>query len=283
VCDLCETSHRDPTTIANATLCAKYLAAQERLLQIVGTDEEKHSNKSFPSDVHLWSNSEISGYNISDVFFLKHLKSLNQRHQLSGLYYMHAPAMVPHYALGHNNHSAPMINLVQFIKQHSSVEQLEHHIFDNRGGNSVGFLESILEPNSTLVDVTVLDRIPDALKAYGPRLVSGFKVHQDFANSTIHHHNRTHSGTYVGNHAMALVGHRSTNGTQYFLLQNWWKKKQFVEVDASYLEKSGASVWFIKTPQTGVPKDFAVNYANFYELEAINKEESYLFEMNFGQ
>jgi hypothetical protein len=56
-----------------------------------------------------------------------------------------------------------------------------------------------------------------------------------------------------------------------------------VEVDASYLEESGASVWFIKTPQTGVPKDFAVNYANFYELEAINKEESYLFEMNFGQ
>jgi hypothetical protein len=164
---------------------------------------------------------------------------------------MHAPAMVQHYALGHNNHSAPMIDLVQFIQQHFSAEQLEHHIFNNRGENSVSFLKSI---HSTLVDITVPDKIPDALKAYSPGLVSRFEVHEDFSNSTIHHHNGTHSGTYVSNHAMALVGHRSTNGTQYFLLQNWWKKKQFVEVDASYLKHSGASVWFIKTPQTGVPK-----------------------------
>jgi hypothetical protein len=197
---------------------AKYIATQERLLQIVGTDEEKHSNKSFPSDIHLWSNSEFPGYNISDVFFLKHLKSLNQRHQLSGLCYMHAPAMVQHYALGHNNHSAPMIDLVQFIKQHFSVEQLQHHIFDNRGGNSVGFLKSILQPNSTLVDITVPYKIPKALKAYGPGLVSGFEVHEDFFNSTIHHYNGTHSGTYVGNHAMALVGHCSTNRDSIFFI-----------------------------------------------------------------
>jgi len=62
--------------------------------------------------------------------------------------------------------------------------------------------------------------------------------------------------------------------SQYISLQNWWKKKQFVEVDAAYLKHSGASVWFIETPQTGLPEDFAVNYANFYELEAIDKEKA---------
>lgn len=132
--------------------------------------------------------------------------------------------------------------------------------------------------------ITIPDEIPNALKAYGPGLVSGFEVHQDFANfTTHHHHNGIHLGSYIGNHAMALVGHRSANGTQYFLLQNWWKEKQFVEVDASYLKHSGASVWFIETPQTDVPKDFAVNYANFYELEAVDKEESYWLEMSFRQ
>jgi hypothetical protein len=60
-------------------------------------------------------------------------------------------------------------------------------------------------------------------------------------------------------------------------------KKQFVEIDALYLKHSGASVWFIETPQTGVPKDFAVNYAKFYELEAIDKEENYWLEMNSEQ
>jgi hypothetical protein len=109
-----------------------------------------------------------------------------------------------------------MIDLVQLIKQHFSADQLQHHIFDDRGGNSVGFLESILEPNSILIDRSDPDRIPDALKAYGPGLVSGFKVYQDFANSPIHHHYGTHSGGYIGLHAMALVGHRSTNRTNYF-------------------------------------------------------------------
>ena len=31
---------------------------------------------------------------------------------------------------------------------------------------------------------------------------------------------------------MTLVGHRENDGQHLFLLQNWWKEKQFIEVSA---------------------------------------------------
>jgi hypothetical protein len=78
---------------------------------------------------------------------------------------------------------------------------------------------------------------------------------------------------------MALVGHRqAADGRQFFLLQNWWKLKQFVEVDYEYLEKSGATVYFIKTPQTEIPKAFPQLAGRFFELEAIDKPEGYVHE-----
>jgi len=67
---------------------------------------------------------------------------------------------------------------------------------------------------------------------------------------------------------MVLLGHRydKIKNKQYFLLQNWWKNKQFVEVDEDYLEKCGAVITFIKTPQFSIPVQFSTNYGTYYEL-----------------
>lgn len=49
-----------------------------------------------------------------------------------------------------------------------------------------------------------------------------------------------------------------------------WYGKQFVEVSAPYLEACGATVYFIKTPQTGVPEAFEMHPpgAHWQENEA---------------
>jgi hypothetical protein len=76
------------------------------------------------------------------------------------------------------------------------------------------------------------------------------------------------TGKTIGFHAMVLVGHRyeKCKNKLYFLLQNWWKNKQFIEVDEDYLEISGANITFIKTPQFSIPDQFAKNFGRYYEL-----------------
>lgn len=78
---------------------------------------------------------------------------------------------------------------------------------------------------------------------------------------------------------MTLVGHRVAAGTSFFLLQNWWEKKQFVEVDANYLKASGAYFTFIETPQTAIPSSFSYTYGKYHELEAVDKPEGQANEM----
>jgi len=267
---------RNPASLLDPIGRKKYEAAQKRLLRLVSQTEETRGN-TLPPEVHSWSVAEFPGYKPENVFFLKHPPALSQRYQLSGLCYMHGPAMTQHYALAHNNHQVPMIDLLKFIKEHFTAKQLEKHIFSDEGGDSSAFLRGVLQPNSVLVS----SGIPiDNYQNYGPGLVSRFAVHDDFMDSSIRKHYGKPSGSFVGWHAMTFVGHREdAAGAPYFLLQNWWKKKQFVEVDADYLEQCGASFTFIKTPQTAIPENFAQYFALYSELECVDKPEGQANEM----
>lgn len=105
-------------------------------------------------------------------------------------------------------------------------------LFHDAGGDSISFLRSVLEEGTTLVPGEP-STIAHKLTLYGPALVS-----QD-----CHFHYGKPSGQkmvlsshmfrlkLIGYHAMVLVGHREDKGKRHFLLQNWWYKKQFVEVD----------------------------------------------------
>jgi hypothetical protein len=47
-------------------------------------------------------------------------------------------------------------------------------------------------------------------------------------------------------HAMVLIGMRKTKtGQYYFLLQNWWESKPFVEVSSEYIAYCGGIVSFV--------------------------------------
>jgi len=71
----------------------------------------------------------------------------------------------------------------------------------------------------------------------------------------------------------------SSSGKSFFLLQNWWKKKQFVEVDEVYMKKCRPNIYFVETPQTKIPEEFPTNnMCTFLENENLDKPESYAME-----
>jgi hypothetical protein len=72
-------------------------------------------------------------------------------------------------------------------------------------------------------------------------------------------------------HAMILLG---VNADRKFLLQNWWKKKQFVECSESYLEECGAEAIFVKNISlisTSLPRMDGV----YAEAADVDHEEAY--------
>ena len=74
---------------------------------------------------------------------------------------------------------------------------------------------------------------------------------------------------------MILIGCRTEETKNYFLLQNWWKKKQFVEVDEEYLKACSPTLFYVKTPQESIPNQFPTNFAKFAENENLDKQESF--------
>lgn len=74
---------------------------------------------------------------------------------------------------------------------------------------------------------------------------------------------------------MVLIGFRKDADRNYFLLQNWWKNKQFIEVDSEYLHSCEAIVHFVTTAQDKIPEDFNANDGHFFETQSIDKCEDY--------
>lgn len=136
-----------------------------------------------------------------------------------------------------------MLDLAKYIKgDNSSASELEAFVFEDHGVPSVEFLLSILEPNS--------------------------KLHQLGGSSRM-----SFSDPFNDSPTDA----RSTVDNQFFLLQNWWAEKQFVEVDLSYLAGTGATLSFIITPQMGIPSNFTSDYLSYHE-SSLDKQERHVIE-----
>ena len=169
---------------------------------------------------------------------------------------MHACVVLQHYLVAMNNSDPiPMLNVAEYLKKFMSADRLYDHIWKDEGGDSFHFLKSILKTRprpgttNTLVDRTLVtaDLVSLMLK-YGPALVSGFAVSQDFTSSAWQHLGENDQQP-IGYHAMVLVGYRTVGWEKRFLLQNWWGEKPYVEVDLQYLVSSEASVRFITEKQ----------------------------------
>ena len=136
---------------------------------------------------------------------------------------------------------------------------LRDHIFGDKGGHSLDSLRNLVGAtrggSCKIYPVAPLDITNDHLRKYGPALVHQFRAHEDFTDPNLWRYVGEPKGDFVGHHAMVMIGVR-TEGTndRRFLLQNWWKTSQFVEMDADYLENCCAAVAFVAgSPCTQAP------------------------------
>lgn len=211
--------------------------------------------------------------------------ALVERFQKSGLCYMHACVVIQHYLVAMNNEvEIPMLNMAEFLKVHMPADILYQHIWNNKGGDSLEFLKSILKetPESESIhhcsNRKDLESMDQCLRSYGPGLVSGFSVSKSFIGDDWQHLGKNQAKVFEGRHAMVLVGNRIVNGNQRFLLQNWWKSKAYIEIDVDYLISSNATVHFIKERQLEMG-DFPTNYETLVECgSGIDASENFVPE-----
>ena len=91
------------------------------------------------------------------------------------------------------------------------------------------------------------------------------KVTDEFLDSNKWRHVGASTAPVTGHHSMLVVGARvSSSGTTRLLLQNWWRKKQFVEVGEAYYNSCmGAHAQYVITPQPRIPASFDTTDAVF--------------------
>ncbi len=80
-------------------------------------------------------------------------------------------------------------------------------------------------------------------------LDSEFLTHASMEDPGIHSHVGASDAAVKQSHAMAVVGWRRTaEGSLRLLVQNWWRHKQFFEVDLVYLASRRADLtWIVGT------------------------------------
>ena len=259
------------------------MAARERLHRIVAKGE---SGKNFDQTKNLFDEfvSQHPEWGLVDSFviFRDHelLKvkphAYVERIQRSGLCYMHAPVILQHYLVAMNSKAdVHMLDMAVYLKKHMSGDALERRIWQDQGGDSKVFLGCILmqKPRPRFYSLFPDRDLVPLLFSHGPALVSGFNVDNAF-NSDSFQHIGEYEIESTGLHAMVLVGYRKEGDQTRYLLQNWWKKKPFVEVDADYLTSCGAIVHFVLTKQTNMGQ-FPTNSFDHVECEMLDVQETF--------
>jgi hypothetical protein len=172
---------------------------------------------------------------------------LFQRLQLIGNCFMQAGVVSLSYAT-----NSSMLDMTAYILAHFKAVDIRLVIVEGLGGDSATFLATIaggwdhIKP----VDIDSAERL--LRQGEGPILVSRFHVDEAFGNQSLSVHTGNVSVCNSSDtHAMVLIGTRRTeSGEVRFLLQNWWRSKQFVEVSFSYLDSSNAVLWRLVAPVT---------------------------------
>ena len=201
-----------------------------------------------------------------------------------GLSYTHAPAVLQHnlVTLHSGGEHTEMLNVAKFIVKFFEADKIYDHVVHNEGSPSEAFLEKItqLEPWSRDLESHFFCKWDDdslsqqmaqivakKLEEYGTGLVAEFKVEPAFRDSEHVSFKGEARQEPIGLHAMTLVGHRKERGQHLFLLQNWWRSRQFIEVSADYLAAARAVVTFMKKDVTEIPKEFPTD-DNVFCMEA---------------
>jgi hypothetical protein len=198
----------------------------------------------------------------------------------SCLSYMHAPVVLQSYLISfsfrnaENFKACEMMDMRMYLLEQFESREMRRHIMDTEGSSSIEYLDHILQvPNILMTSNT--ERISDSsLKQYGPVLVFEFRVYEDFLLTGRFSYLEKPSGKLIGCHAMVLVGVRREGAQKVFLLQSWWRGKQFIEVSETYLKACQGKFAIVKSPQNGVRSGLESVYKKYAESSDLDKMES---------
>jgi len=166
------------------------------------------------------------------------------RLQIYGNCFVQAPILVHWYAqLWYSpNKSADdvdLIHLSRYLRNSKSGKDLYHIVVNDEGGQSEQELKNLAGHRywSHSHSEHSFESIRENLEKYGPAMVVMERTHLDFHDDKFRYEG-TPSGKWDGR-AMVLVGIRKDDSNQvFFLMQNFWKEKQFVEIRQAYLMAS---------------------------------------------
>lgn len=200
------------------------------------------------------------------------------RRQLSELCFIHACVVLQHYLVSINEEDdSKNVGMLDIGKYEGSILTgiaLENYLTSPHGGDTISTLNqlcslgpmdarnfklSIIDNESTQNQILARNDSCDqmmALLVVQPALVSSFIVMKDFYST----HNVSFTSFKSENwpvvretHAMVLVGMRKLKtGEYYFLLQNWWRDRYFIEVSYDYLAVCQPEITFVKKKLTQI-------------------------------
>jgi len=190
------------------------------------------------------------------------------RNQISGTCFMSAALVMQSVLVAlHTNHPKLMINLPAYLLQPKAKPMLRKYIMES-GGDSFYFLKTILADRVALsVPLTTANELQQTLLDSKILLVPGFAVYSEFYSSYLRYHLGEPTGYFTGRHSLLLIGFKSVMGHTYFLLQNSWASKPFVEVDFAYLKSCATEVVRVINPQPYIPVGFNVTSGwSYFEM-----------------
>jgi hypothetical protein len=190
------------------------------------------------------------------------------RKQKSGLCYLHAPVVLEHYliAIVTGGENSSTYDIGKYEAYMLSGEHLLNFILADKGGSSQDTLNELcgLTDDSDVKCYTIPakeDRLLYSVTceiilecvALSPALISLFRVYPDFGQtnavsfSGLPAKQKMVALSDIARHSMVLIGARKTSeGEYFFLLQNWWEGRYFIEVSAEYMHHCGAQITFVK-------------------------------------
>jgi hypothetical protein len=199
------------------------------------------------------------------------IEQLVQRVQLHGNCAVHAPVVLQHYLVSRaNKRPMPTVAIPDFLREHASKDVLSG-IASGTGSDPVAILRAIAAPGSRLHECA-FGNIADALRRYGPVLLPAWRVTSELRDASQWQHLGAPAPTagasdLLGLHSMLVVGARQAaerNGETRLLVQNWWRGKQFFELDeAFYAACAVAPARFVVDIQPSIRAIFATTDSPF--------------------
>ena len=200
--------------------------------------------------------SQLTGINAKNVPVV--------RKQTFGLCSLHAAVVLESYliAVGTGCEKPLTIDVGRYRAQVSLGNTLEEFLLNKEGGDSLYTLSLLCTlKRNDIITYTIPDPQEDR-ESYDrqcaiimnrvldkPLLISSFRVHNYFHTSSKVSFSGIPETLEEGNrrHSMLLIGARiSAEGEYFFLLQNWWQDRYFIEVSGQYMHHCGATMTFVK-------------------------------------